>query len=55
MLVAEALLKEGYAMVKTVRGEVKSETLPRLLAAETEAKQSHRGLWVTEWFVEKEK
>lgn len=54
-LVAEAILKEGYAVVKTIRGEAKSASLPRLVDAEAEAKQSHRGLWATEWFRQEEK
>ncbi len=47
-LVAEALVREGYAQVKIIRGEAKSVTLPRLQAAELEAKESRRGLWFTE-------
>lgn len=51
----EALLKEGYARVKIIKGEAKSASLPRLVAAEEEAKESHRGLWAAEWFMEEGK
>lgn len=54
-LITKALVKEGYARVKIIKGEAKSDTLPRLLVAEEEAKQNHRGLWATEWFTKEEK
>ncbi len=47
-LVTEALVKEGYAKVKIIKGEAKSDTLPRLLSAEAEARQNHWGLWIYE-------
>lgn len=48
-MVNEALIREGFARYYAVKGEAVLKYRDRLQAAEAEAKQGHRGLWMDEW------
>ena len=54
-MVNEKLLKEGYAKTYTAKGEKVIRYRDRFREAENEARQDHRGLWVTEWLNQTEK
>lgn len=48
-MINEALIREGYAQYYAVKGEAVLKYRNRLLAAEAEAKQGRRGLWMDAW------
>lgn len=52
-LVNEVLVREGYARYYSPKGEPVPKHRDRIIKAEREAKEDHRGIWMEEWINEK--